>query len=189
MVIRILAILLCVQSVVLFAQSGTKHSSVPQKSKSCTPAEEKWWSDIRTKGEDISSLSNQLYETDNLGRKAKKIIRQLKDRRSELIALIKTGQDNKYKPPVDDTQITVLYYPRPDYTEDARQLMVAGTVLVAAQFNDDGQVSNARVLRGLGHGLDEKALEVIYRIAFVPSVAGGHFKTTSQKLVVTFTLL
>jgi len=189
MIIRALVILLCLQSVLLFAQPGPGRHSVPPKSKDCTPAEEKWWNDIRKKGDEILDLRDKVTEARRRGGNSGKVSSQLEAHRKELIGLIKTGQDNNYNVPVDDTRITLLYTPRPDYTEEARQQRESGTVLFEAQFLPDGTTANARVLRGLKYGLNDKALEVANHIVFIPSVANGHFRAGKEKMVATFTLL
>ena len=188
MLIRALALLICLQSVILFAQPGPGHISLPQKSKDCTPAEEKWWNDIRHNGDEISSLREQLNEVSRQRGNTKKVTNQLEARRNDLIALIKTGHDKKYNAPVDDTRIMILYSPRPQYSEEARQQKVQGTVQVEAEFQADGQIGKARVLRGIGHGLDEKALDAVRTVTFVPQIAGGHFMASTHKIVVSFSL-
>jgi TonB family protein len=47
------------------------------------------------------------------------------------------------------------------YPEEARKKGVQGTVFVSFVVEVDGQVSNAKILRGIGAGCDEEALRVI----------------------------
>ena len=52
--------------------------------------------------------------------------------------------------------ITIL---QPAYTDDARGAQIEGKVRIEITVGADGNVTAARVLEGLGHGLDEAALE------------------------------
>jgi len=57
----------------------------------------------------------------------------------------------------------VLNQPLPSYTPEARQARAEGIVLLKAVICKDGSVTNPVVLRGLGYGLDESAIETILR--------------------------
>ena len=50
---------------------------------------------------------------------------------------------------------------KPNYTEEARLAGVEGTAVVYAEIAKDGSPENLRVLRGLGHGLDQEALKTV----------------------------
>jgi TonB family protein len=63
----------------------------------------------------------------------------------------------------------VLNSPRPEYTEEARQKKTQGEVFVRVLFGSNGRVREARVLRGLPDGLNERALEAVYRFDFRPA--------------------
>jgi len=58
---------------------------------------------------------------------------------------------------------------RPSYTDEARRAHVQGRVRIELAVDDLGQVSSARVLDGLGYGLDEAALEAARRLRFAPA--------------------
>jgi TonB family protein len=69
--------------------------------------------------------------------------------------------------------VEILYKPRPAYTEEARQLHVEGEVLVEVMFAASGQLQVQRVVKGLGHGLDESALRAAQQIRFRPAQRNG----------------
>jgi TonB family protein len=69
--------------------------------------------------------------------------------------------------------VEILYKPRPAYTEEARQLHVEGEVLVEVMFTASGQLQVQRVVRGLGHGLDEAAMRAAQQIRFRPAQRDG----------------
>ncbi|HXF06748.1 MAG TPA: energy transducer TonB [Blastocatellia bacterium] len=63
----------------------------------------------------------------------------------------------------------ITFKPRPEWTEEARRNRIQGTVELSATFGADGVVRNIRVLKGLGYGLDEKAIEAAKMIKFIPA--------------------
>lgn len=56
-----------------------------------------------------------------------------------------------------------------DYTEEARQRGVAGEVVLEIVVRRDGTVGDTRVLQGLGHGLDERAVNAVRQWRFSPA--------------------
>ncbi len=58
---------------------------------------------------------------------------------------------------------------RPSYTDEARQAHVQGRIRIQLAVNDQGDVTDAHVLAGLGYGLDEAALEAARRLRFAPA--------------------
>ncbi|HEY3593001.1 MAG TPA: energy transducer TonB [Polyangiaceae bacterium] len=61
----------------------------------------------------------------------------------------------------------------PQYTDDARAAGVEGRVRVEVTLNTDGDVVAARVVEGLGHGLDESATVALKRAKFRPITRCG----------------
>ena len=59
------------------------------------------------------------------------------------------------------TNPVLLVQTTPSYTDDAVKAKVQGIVLLRAVIRKDGSVTDLEVLRGLGYGLDEKAIEEI----------------------------
>ena len=51
----------------------------------------------------------------------------------------------------------------PKYSPEALKSRLQGTVLVSLVVGTDGVPQNVKVLRGLGLGLDEKAVEAVQR--------------------------
>ena len=86
------------------------------------------------------------------------------------------------------TPLEVLYKPRPAYTPEARQLHLQGTVLLSAVFEASGQVRVLRVVRGLGHGLDQSAMEAARQIRFKPEQRNGHPVNLTATLAIVFQL-
>jgi TonB family protein len=74
-------------------------------------------------------------------------------------------------PPTTPVQIT--FKPNPVYTEEARQLKLEGEVLLEVSFTAAGQLHVNRVVRGLGHGLDEAAVAAANKMRFKPALRNG----------------
>jgi TonB family protein len=71
------------------------------------------------------------------------------------------------------TQVEILYKPKPVYTEEARKLNIEGEVLLEVVFGANGDLHVNRVVRGLGHGLDEAAVGAANKIKFKPAQRNG----------------
>ena len=59
------------------------------------------------------------------------------------------------------------------YTPEARQLQLQGEVLLEVMFGSNGELRVNRVVRGLGHGLDEAAVSAANKIKFKPAQRNG----------------
>lgn len=63
-----------------------------------------------------------------------------------------------------------IYCPRPQFSDEAVKLKYQGTVLLRAVITADGRAENIQVIRGLGLGLDEKAIEAVRTWRFKPAL-------------------
>jgi protein TonB len=55
------------------------------------------------------------------------------------------------------------YRTLPEYLEEARRLRVQGTTELSVIAGVDGRSHDIHIVRRLGHGLDEKAIEALTR--------------------------
>ena len=62
----------------------------------------------------------------------------------------------------------------PKYTREARDAELEGLVMVEVDIGPDGRVHDARVLRPLGMGLDERAVDAVKKWKFKPAMKDGH---------------
>jgi TonB family protein len=67
------------------------------------------------------------------------------------------------------TPVEILSKPNPVYTEEARSLRLQGEVLLEVMFGANGQLHVNRVVRGMGHGLDEAAIAAANKMRFKPA--------------------
>jgi TonB family protein len=65
--------------------------------------------------------------------------------------------------------VEILSKPNPVYTEEARSLRLEGEVLLEVMFGANGQLHVNRVVRGMGHGLDEAAIAAANKMRFKPA--------------------
>jgi TonB family protein len=75
--------------------------------------------------------------------------------------------------PASAEPMVILFKPNPVYTEEARRLRIEGEVTLSVVFEAGGRVRVLGVERGLGHGLDESAMQAAERIKFKPAMQGG----------------
>jgi len=66
-----------------------------------------------------------------------------------------------------------LSAPDPEYTEEARKAKTQGTCILWLIVDASGRPRDVRVVRGLGYGLDAKALEAVRQWRFQPSMKDG----------------
>jgi TonB family protein len=86
------------------------------------------------------------------------------------------------------TPVEILSKPKPVYTEEARRLGLQGEVLVQVLFGANGQAQVLRVVQGLGHGLDEAAVNAASKIRFKPGQQNGRPIDSTAVVHVVFQL-
>ena len=82
----------------------------------------------------------------------------------------------------------ITFKPRPVYTDEGRQLKVEGEVLLDVVFTASGQIRIVKVVRGLGHGLDESAIRAAEKIQFKPALRDGRPADFEAVLHIVFEL-
>src|SRR5580692_94017 len=70
-------------------------------------------------------------------------------------------------------QPACAYCPYPTYTDEARHGKVQGAVTLMVLVGADGRAHDVRVVKGIGFGLDERALETVRSWKFVPARDGS----------------
>ena len=71
--------------------------------------------------------------------------------------------------------VVILAKPKPVYTAEAIKLNLEGEVLLEVVFPaSGGEVQVSRVVKGLGHGLDEAAMRAAQQIKYKPALSNGH---------------
>jgi TonB family protein len=81
-----------------------------------------------------------------------------------------------------------VFKPEPEFTEEARRAKHQGTVMLALIVGPDGRTRDIRVVRKLGMGLDEKAIESARQWKFQPATKDGKPVAVAINIEVDFTL-
>ena len=63
--------------------------------------------------------------------------------------------------------------PEAEFSDEARRAKYQGAVMVTIIVDMKGVPQNPRIVRALGMGLDEKALEAVRRYRFKPAMKDG----------------
>jgi len=75
-----------------------------------------------------------------------------------------------------------------NYPEMARRAGIEGKVYIQFIVNENGDVENPRVIRGIGGGADEEALRAVKKAKFKPGVQRGQPVRVQYSLPVVFRL-
>ena len=84
--------------------------------------------------------------------------------------------------------VEIVSKPTPIYTEEARKQKIEGEVLVEVTFEASGRIRVLRVVRSLGFGLDEAAVQAAQRIQFKPAQRDGQATDSTAILHIIFQL-
>jgi len=82
----------------------------------------------------------------------------------------------------------ILSKPVPVYTEEARSKKIEGEVLLEVVFEATGRIHVVKVVRGLGHGLDDAAVRAAEQIRFKPALRDGQPSDSTAVLHIIFQL-
>jgi TonB family protein len=89
---------------------------------------------------------------------------------------------NGVKPPV------LIFAPTPEFSDEARRNKYQGICMITVVVDAEGIPRNPVIVRRLGEGLDEKALEAIPHYRFKPGMKDGHAVATRITIEVNFRL-
>jgi len=78
-----------------------------------------------------------------------------------------------YRPGAGITPPRLLHEVKADYTEEARVRGIRGEVVMEIVIRRDGTVGDTKILRRLGNGLDERAVDAVRQWRFAPAVRQG----------------
>lgn len=94
-----------------------------------------------------------------------------------------------YRPGNGVSNPVAIYSPEPQYSEEARKAKWQGTVLLSLVVDENGHATDIKVVRALGLGLDERAIEAVSKWLFKPGMKGGKPVKVMAQIEVTFRLL
>jgi protein TonB len=67
------------------------------------------------------------------------------------------------------SQAACLHCPEPPYTDEARKAKLQGNVTLRVLIGADGRAARIQLVKGLGLGLDEQALQAVRTWRFAPA--------------------
>jgi TonB family protein len=82
----------------------------------------------------------------------------------------------------------ILRHTAPSYTREAYKQRIEGTVVLEAHFDEEGYFKILRVVKGLGHGLNENAIAVLSEWRFSPAMRDGERVSVVADIEVPFRL-
>jgi TonB family protein len=82
-----------------------------------------------------------------------------------------------------------VFRPEPEYSEEARKAKWQGAVLLSLVVDENGVPQEIKVVRSLGLGLDQKAIEAVQKWRFKPGLKDGKAVPVSANIEVNFRLL
>jgi periplasmic protein TonB len=82
----------------------------------------------------------------------------------------------------------IKFQTEPEFSEEARKAKHQGTVVVRATVGPDGKIHDPHVVRSLGLGLDEKAIEAVNQWLFEPAIKDGRKVAVYVDIEVNFRL-
>jgi TonB family protein len=86
------------------------------------------------------------------------------------------------------TPVEITFKPNPIYTDEARAMKLEGEVLLEVNFSASGSLHVNRVVRGMGHGLDEAAIAAANKMRFKPALRSGQPVDSTAIVHVVFQL-
>jgi protein TonB len=106
-----------------------------------------------------------------------------------VLALVLAMGLHAEKPAPVTTAPRIVQKTKPQYTEEARNARVQGSVMLKAELDESGRLIGISVVRGLGYGLDEKAIDCARQWQFEPATRNGVPVRTRVQLEVNFRFL
>ena len=77
------------------------------------------------------------------------------------------------------SQVICRVCPDPLYSDEARKTKIQGTVQLSVLVGSDGRVHDIHILRGIGMGLDENAIQAVRAWQFIPATDSAHHPIAS----------
>jgi TonB family protein len=184
-------------------------NEIPKATKPCSPEVAQWWRELREAGraaaeatvrreetiksaivgrwsrsENVPDDEREILSADELS----KLNQAVSVSKEKYLSLLSQAREKSYALPIDDGPVALLHLNEPRYTHEARMLKISGTIKTRVLFQADGTVARVLFREGLGHGLDESALQTIYDLVFLPARRESTFVAYWQAVDVDFRL-
>jgi TonB family protein len=100
--------------------------------------------------------------------------------------LVAAPQDDVYKAGGGVQSPSLQYKVDPQYTDEARDAKIEGSVVLSVVIGTDGKAHDINVVKHLGGGLDEKAVEAVQMWSFNPGQKNGQLVKVRAQIEVNF---
>ncbi|MCL5670267.1 MAG: TonB family protein [Acidobacteria bacterium] len=84
--------------------------------------------------------------------------------------------------------VVILSKPNPVYPAEARKLHIEGDVILSVVFEASGKLDVLSVVQGLGHGMDQAAVQAAENIRFKPAERDGRPVNSAARVHIIFQL-
>ena len=81
-----------------------------------------------------------------------------------------------------------VHFPQPLYTEEARKARVQGVVILQAIVDEEGNVVDVKVVKGLPEGLEQSAVDTVLGWKYEPATVDGKAVSVYMNLTISFSL-
>jgi TonB family protein len=98
------------------------------------------------------------------------------------------AQSHVYKIGGDVSAPSIIYKVEPQYTQEARNAKITGTVLLSVIIDASGNPNNIQVVRGLDPGLDKNAIAAVSQWRFDPARKNDQAVTVQANIEINFRL-
>jgi TonB family protein len=164
-----------------------------------------WWEQVRAAGAEAAKAAGQkeemlkkkrvpgAYDPDDedelLSKKDReKMNAEIARTTGNYLALLREGKEKGYRVPLPDNRPIALHHAPARFTNAAREAKAQGVIVLSIEFRADGTIKILKIVRGLGFGLDEKAVAAAQKIIFLPEIKDGTFVNMSSRLEFSFNL-
>lgn len=108
---------------------------------------------------------------------------------SPLISAPLVDDNAIYSPGQVGVKPQITYQEKPRYTRAANTAGVQGIVRISAILRKDGRVTDIKVVKGLGYGLNEEAINAALQTKFIPGQKDGKPVNVRMTMDYTFTIM
>jgi hypothetical protein len=192
-------------SVTIQAQSVRPRNTIPPAADTANAEERQWWESVRQAGTEAakalerkeSAIKERRRGVSNIPdneeellskKEREKLNTALASAKEKYLGVLREGKDNGYRVPLVDGRPLILEKAFASFTNVARAAKVNGVIAVSLVFQADGTIGDPQVIRGLGFGLDEKAIEAALKVIFLPAVKAGTFSDTRSSMEFSFAI-
>lgn len=121
----------------------------------------------------IFEANGALYEYAGL-RAKRRLVRLLKlENKTQEAGLLESTLPFLLPKEPSDTKPDIIAKTEPAYTEEARRHRVSGFVQLGVSIDENGRVSDVKIIQPMGLGLDESAIEAVKTWRFKPASLDG----------------